>query len=112
MGRWFAWTLALEGPEGWMQRAQLLGQLMSNTQHLGLVVRGEYLHLSRSASAMLGTLGSLYKGVPRHLVAADLLWALNSFPARALQDVLRGKGGELRHGAAARARRLVFAAAA
>ena len=110
LGRWFAWTLALEGPEGWLQRAQMLGQLMSNTQHLGLVVRGEYLHLSRSAGAMLGTLGSLYKDMPRHRVAADVLWALNSFPARAVQDALRGKRVELRDGARALARRAVFAA--
>jgi predicted unusual protein kinase regulating ubiquinone biosynthesis (AarF/ABC1/UbiB family) len=105
LGRWFAWTLALEGPEGWLQRASMLGQLMSNTQHLGLVVRGEYLHLSRSASAMLGTLGSLYKDMPRHRVAADLLWALNSFPAWALQDALRGKKAAFRDGAVALARR-------
>jgi ubiquinone biosynthesis protein len=109
LGRWFAWTLALEGPEGWLKRAHMLGQLMSNTQHLGLVVRGEYLHLSRSASAMLGTLGSLYKDVPAYRVVADVLWALNTFPARALQDTLRGKKVELREGAAALARRAMFA---
>jgi ubiquinone biosynthesis protein len=108
LGRWFAWTLALEGPDGWLQRAQLLGQLMSNTQHLGLVVRGEYLHLSRSASAMLGTLGSLYKDMPPGRVVADVLWALNSFPARAVQDALRGKRIELRGSAAALARRALF----
>ena len=108
LGRWFAWTLALEGPEGWLKRAHLLGQLMSNTQHLGLVVRGEYLHLSRSAGAMLGTLGSLYKDMPRHRVAADVLWALNSFPARAAQDALRGKRVELRDEAGAWARRALW----
>ena len=91
LGRHFVWTLAREGPDGWIERAQLLGQLMSNTQHLGLVVRAEYLHLSRSTSAIAGTLGSLYKGVPRHRVAADLLWVLNSFPARALGDVVRSR---------------------
>jgi serine/threonine protein kinase len=112
LGRWFVWTLALEGPEGWLQRAQLLGQLMSNSQHLGLVVRGEYLHLSRSAGAMLGTLGSLYKGMPPAVIAADVLWALNSFPARAVRDALRGKQVEWREGAAALARRAVFAAPA
>jgi predicted unusual protein kinase regulating ubiquinone biosynthesis (AarF/ABC1/UbiB family) len=111
LGRWFAWTLALEGPEGWMQRAHMLGQLMSNTQHLGLVVRSEYLHLSRSVSAVIGTLASLYQGVPRHRVAADVLWALNSFPARALQDTLRGKPAGLRDGLVALARRAVFAEA-
>ncbi len=108
LGRWFAWTLALEGPEGWLKRAHLLGQLMSNTQHLGLVVRGEYLHLSRSAGAMLGTLGSLYKDTPRHRVAADVLWALNTFPARAAQDALRGKRVELRDEAGAWARRALW----
>ena len=71
LGRWFAWTLALEGPEGWLKRAHMLGQLMSNTQHLGLVVRGDYLHLSRSAAAVVGTLGSLYKDVPRHRVLSS-----------------------------------------
>jgi hypothetical protein len=81
---------------------------MSNTQHLGLVVRGEYLHLSRSVGAMLGTLGSLYKDMPRGRVAADVLWALNSFPARAVQDALRGKQVELRDGAGALARRALF----
>jgi ubiquinone biosynthesis protein len=109
LGRWFAWTLALEGSDGWLQRAQLLGQLMSNSQQLGLALRGEYLHLSRSASAMLGTLGSLYKGMPPQRVVADLLWALNSFPAQALQDALRGKRGQWREDAAALARRAAFA---
>ena len=41
--------------------------------------------------AIAGTLGSLYKGVPRHRVAADLLWVLNSFPPRALGDVVRSR---------------------
>ena len=91
LGRHFVWTLAREGPDGWIERAQMLGQLMSNTQHLGLVVRAEYLHLSRSASAMAATLGGLYKDVPRHRVAADLVWVLNSFPARALGDAVRGR---------------------
>jgi ubiquinone biosynthesis protein len=110
LGRWFAWTLALEGLEGWLQRAHVLGQLMSNTQHLGLVVRGEYLHLSRSTGAMLGTLGSLYKDVPRHRVVADVMWVLNSFPVKALQDALRGKSAALLGSADALARRAVWAA--
>ncbi len=100
LGRYFAWTLAIEGSEGWLQRARILSHLMSNTQHLGLVLRGEYLHLSRSVSAALGTLGGLYKGVPPRLVAADVLWALNRFPAQVLGDVLRAKSHELRGTAA------------
>jgi hypothetical protein len=109
LGPAFALTLAREGSDGWMQRAQLLGQLMSNTQHLGLVVRGEYLHLSRSAGAVLGTLGSLYKDMPPRRIAADLLWALSLFPPQLLGDALRGRRGELLDGAGALARRLLFA---
>ena len=60
----FAWTLYREGPEGWLKRANTLLQLASNTQQLGLVLRGEYLHLSRSLTAMIATLGGLYEGVP------------------------------------------------
>jgi len=75
-------------------------------------VRGEYLHLSRSAGALLGTLGSLYKDMPPGRVLADVLWALNSFPARAVQDALRGKRVELRAGALTLARRAMFAAPA
>ena len=77
---------------------------MSNTQHLGLVVRGEYLHLSRSAGAMLGTLGSLYKDMPPGRVVADVLWALNSFPGagragRAARQA--GRAARRRHSAGA-----------
>lgn len=106
----FAWMLYQEGPEGWLKRANTLMHLMSNTQQLGLVVRGEYLHLSRSLVAMVATLGSLYDGVPRYRALADILIAVNSFPARLLQDFLRSKKTEIRQLAAALARRAVFAA--
>ncbi len=89
LGRAWAWTLAREGPAGWQRRAQLLGQLVSNTQQLGLVLRPEYLHLWRSVGAMLGTLASLYQGVPRRQIVADLLLASGLFPARVLRDVWR-----------------------
>ena len=100
----FAWTLYREGSEGWLKRANLLGHLLSNTQHLGLVIRGDYLHLSRSIAAIVGTLGSLYKDVPRRQVLYDLLVAVNSFPARALQDALRGGQAELTEAVVTRAR--------
>ncbi|MBK7506945.1 MAG: phosphotransferase [Comamonadaceae bacterium] len=90
----FAWTLYREGPDGWLKRANTLLQLASNTQQLGLVLRGEYLHLSRSLTAMIATLGGLYEGVPRWRAGADLLIAINTFPARALKDYLRGVHAE------------------
>ena len=106
----FVWMLYQEGPEGWLKRANTLMHLMSNTQQLGLVVRGEYLHLSRSLVAMIATLGNLYDGVPRYRALADILITVNSFPARLLQDYLRSKKTDIRHMAGALARRAVFAA--
>lgn len=91
----FAWTLYREGSEGLVRRANLLAHLMSNTQHLGLVVHGDYLHLSRSVAALLGTLANLYQGVPRRWVVADLLFAFNSLPALALQEALREKRADI-----------------
>jgi ubiquinone biosynthesis protein len=91
----FPLTLYREGTEGLLRRANLIAQLMSNAQNLGLVVHSDYLHLSRSVAALLGTLGSLYKDVPRHLVVADLLFAFNSFPALTVQEALRGKGTDI-----------------
>lgn len=106
----FAWMLYQEGPQGWLTRANTLLHLMSNTQQLGLVVRGEYLHLSRSLVAMIATLGGLYEGVPRARVVADILITLNTFPARLLQDFLRSNRSDIRHAVTALARRAVFAA--
>ena len=106
----FVWMLYQEGPDGWLQRANTLMHLMSNTQQLGLVVRGEYLHLSRSLVAMVATLGNLYDGVPRYRAVADIVIAVNSFPARLLQDFLRSKQSEIRSLAVSLARRAVFAA--
>ena len=74
----FAWTLYREGPEGWLKRANTLMQLASNTQQLGLVLRGEYLHLSRSLTAMVATLGGLYEGVPRWRAAPSPRWRISS----------------------------------
>jgi len=91
----FPLTLYREGTEGLLRRANLTAQLMSNAQNLGLVVHSDFLHLSRSIAALVGTLGSLYKDVPRHWVLADLLFAVNSFPALTVQEALRGKGTDL-----------------
>jgi ubiquinone biosynthesis protein len=101
----FVWTLYQEGQDGWLKRANTLFQLMSNTQQLGLVLRGEYLHLSRSLVAMTATLGSLYDGVPRYRAVADIIMTINTFPARALQDFLRDKRAQLQQPGGAVARR-------
>ena len=105
----FMHILYKEGPDGWLKRANALMQLMSNTQQLGIVIRSEYLHLSRSFGAIVGTFGSLYKGVPRHLALTDVAITINSFPAKLLQDFLRSKKSEIRLMIIALARRAVFA---
>ncbi len=108
----FPWTLYLEGPEGWLKRANSLGALMSNTQQLGLVVRNDYLHLSRSFIAMVATLGNLYDGVPRYRALIDIFIAINTFPARALQDFLRSKRSDIVRLSGALGRRAMFVAPA
>lgn len=105
----FALMLYQEGPEGWLKRANTLMHLMSNTQQLGLVVRWEYLHLSRSLVAMIATLGSLYEGVPRYRAMADILLTLNTFPVRWLLDCLRSQNTDLRQMMAAIVQRATFA---
>ncbi|MFM7331394.1 MAG: AarF/UbiB family protein [Brachymonas sp.] len=107
----FAWMLYQEGSKGWLLRANTLMHLMSNTQQLGLVVRGEYLHLSRSLVAMIATLGNLYHGVPGYRVFADVLLTVNSFPAQLLQDVLRSKSSDIPQMLRELARRVTFAEA-
>ena len=108
----FPWTLYLEGPEGWLKRANSLGQLMSNTQQLGLVVRNDYLHLSRSFIAMIATLGNLYAGVPRYRSLLDIFITVNTFPARLLQDFLRSKQSEILRLTLVLGRRAMFLAPA
>ncbi len=86
----FPLTLLREGSAGWVRRLNLLAQLMSNSQQLGLVVRGDYLHLSRSIAAIAGTLSTLYQGVSARWVAVDLMRVWNALPLRVLRDQLRG----------------------
>jgi ubiquinone biosynthesis protein len=92
----FLFALYYEGPEGWSVRINTLGHLMSNTQHLGLVIRSEYLHLTRSAVAMISTLGNLYIGVPRYWMLYDIFFTINSFPAKLLQDFLLANKTDIR----------------
>ncbi len=105
----FPWMLYREGMDGWLVRTNTLMHLMSNTQQLGLVVRGEYLHLSRSLVAMIATLGSLYDGIAPWRVMTDILLTVNTFPARLLQDFLRSRKTGMRPINGTRPRRNTFA---
>jgi ubiquinone biosynthesis protein len=61
------------GWEGLHRRAQTLLQLIGNSQQVGVVVRSDYLHLSRALLAAVGSLGSLYQDSPRQALMFDLL---------------------------------------
>ena len=78
--RAFFFQIRREGVDGLHRRLQVVFQLMSNTQHLGLVVKGEYLHLSRSIAAITGTYLQLYRGLPRFYMAYDFISTLARLP--------------------------------
>lgn len=78
--RTFFLQLKREGADGLHRRLQVVFQLMSNTQHLGLVVRSEYLHLSRSLAAITGTYFQLYRGLPRYYLIFDFISTMARFP--------------------------------
>jgi ubiquinone biosynthesis protein len=82
----FIFQLKREGIAGLRRRVQVVLHLMSNTQHLGLVVKSEYLHLSRSLTAITGTYIQLYKGLPRLLMVIDAVRTLGQFPVSLLLD--------------------------
>lgn len=82
LGRNFAKVLYDEGSEGLRARLSTAMHLMSNTYQLGLTIKSDYLHLSRSLLAMAGTYGKLYDGVSVWTMWFDLLSNIVLFPAR------------------------------
>jgi predicted unusual protein kinase regulating ubiquinone biosynthesis (AarF/ABC1/UbiB family) len=84
----FLWLLAREGWAGLRRRGQTVLHLMSNTQHLGLVVRSDYLHLSRSLFAAIGSFASIYEGSTRLALWRDLFLGLGRFPWMLTRDKL------------------------
>ncbi len=78
--------LSREGMPGLRRRLQVVAHLLSNTQHLGLVVKSEYLHLSRSIAAFVGTYLQLYKDVPKMYIVFDSARTLTQFPVSLVLD--------------------------
>lgn len=85
----FVLELRRGGIEGLHRRGQTVLHLMSNTQQVGVVVRREYLHLSRALFAAAGSFGSLYEHDPKQRLAADLARGLLRLPLTLTQDRLR-----------------------
>ena len=89
--RTFIFQLRREGIAGLHRRLQVVLHLMSNTQHLGLVVKSEYLHLSRSIAAIVGTYLNLYKGIPRIILYVDSVRTFTQLPVSLVLDKVADK---------------------
>ncbi len=79
-------VLIREGRSGLQRRFQVILQLLSNTYQLGIIVQSDYLHLSRSLSAMVGTYLNLYDGVSKTTLFTDLGKGLALFPYHLARD--------------------------
>ncbi len=89
--RTFIFQLRREGITGLHRRLQVVLHLMSNTQHLGLIVKSEYLHLSRSIAAITGTYLNLYKGIPRIILFVDSIRTFTQLPVSLVLDKIADK---------------------
>jgi len=89
--RKFFFQLHMEGVSGWHRRLQVVLHLMSNTQQLGLVVKSEYLHLSRSIAAAVGTYVQMYKGLSRLYMIADAVKTVTGFPLAIVMNRVAGR---------------------
>lgn len=76
------------GMEGLHRRAQTVLHLMSNTQQTGVVLKRDYLHLSRALVAAVGSFGSLYENTSKGLLARDVTRSLLRMPLNLTQDAL------------------------
>ncbi|MFP5357083.1 MAG: AarF/UbiB family protein [Gammaproteobacteria bacterium] len=77
------------GWQGLHQRGQTVLHLMSNTQQAGLVLKRDYLHLSRALFAVVGSLASLYESTPRQYLLRDLARTCVRLPLTLAREQLR-----------------------
>jgi ubiquinone biosynthesis protein len=82
-------VLLAEGVPGLHRRLQSIMHLMSNTYQLGIIIQSDYLHLSRSLTAMAGSYLALYEGLPRTKLFTDLAAGVAMFPVRLMADRLK-----------------------
>lgn len=75
------------GLAGLHARGQTVLHLMSNTQQVGLVLKRDYLHLSRALFALAGSIGSLYEGDSGRRLAVDLALVALRLPATFSREV-------------------------
>jgi serine/threonine protein kinase len=78
----FVGQLRRGGVAGLHRRGQAVLQLMSNTQTTGIVLKREYLHLSRALMAAVGSFSSLYEDSPKRLILRDIAEGVMRLPMR------------------------------
>jgi len=77
----FALTLYREGQEGLTRRVELAINLATAISRQGIVIRADYMHLTRSLTAMIGSYLGIYRGLPRMALIQDIAQVLLQFPA-------------------------------
>ena len=80
LGYDFLLTLYREGQEGWLRRAELALNLATAITRQGIVIRSDYMHLTRSLTAMVGSYLGIYRDVPRTQMIQDILQVCLQFP--------------------------------
>jgi ubiquinone biosynthesis protein len=78
----FVGELRRGGTAGLHRRGQTVLHLMSNTQTTGIVLKREYLHLSRALMAAVGSFSSLYEDSSKRLLLRDLAEGVLRMPMR------------------------------
>ncbi|MDH5173111.1 MAG: AarF/UbiB family protein, partial [Gammaproteobacteria bacterium] len=81
LGYDFLLTLYKEGQQGLVSRLELAVNLAAALSRQGIVVRSDYMHLTRSLTAMVGSYLSIYRGLSRVALAQDIVQVLLQFPA-------------------------------
>ena len=81
LGYDFLITLYREGQDGLSKRVELAINLATAISRQGIVIRSDYLHLTRSLTAMTGSYLGIYRKLPRLALVQDIVQVLLQFPA-------------------------------
>ncbi len=87
--RSFIGELRTGGVAGLHRRGQTVLQLMANTQQTGMVLKRDYLHLSRALMALAGSYGTIYEGDARGLLFRDLARVVLRLPLTLSRELAR-----------------------
>ena len=92
----FLWILTREGMEGLHTRAQSVMHLVANSQQLGIVIRSDYMHLSRSLFAAAGSFATMYEDSSKMLLLRDMASTLARMPWLLTKDKTKVRVRDMR----------------